>query len=126
MKKLVTLIIAFTAAGLSEAAMAYVGPGAGLSLLGALWGLVLALAAALAFVILWPLRRYRRRRADAGEGAYAEARDQEFQPDRRQRRDERRPQDAGPWPSRSAADDPEHPWLPSKAESKRRASAGRN
>ena len=41
---------------------AYVGPGAGLSLLGALWALVVAVFAAVAFVVLWPLRRAMRRR----------------------------------------------------------------
>ncbi len=45
----------------SDAALAYVGPGAGLSLLGALWGLLLAVASAIGFVIVWPLRRARRR-----------------------------------------------------------------
>ena len=45
------------------AAQAYVGPGAGLSLLGALWGVVAAVAAALLFVLTWPLRRMRRRPA---------------------------------------------------------------
>jgi membrane protein implicated in regulation of membrane protease activity len=45
-------------------AAAYIGPGAGLSLLGAFWGLLLAVGAALGFVILWPLRRmFRRDRA---------------------------------------------------------------
>ena len=39
-------------------AAAYVGPGAGLSLLGALWGVVIAVGAALGFIILWPLRRF--------------------------------------------------------------------
>lgn len=42
-------------------ASAYVGPGAGLSLLGALWGLLLAVGAALLFVILWPVRQLRKR-----------------------------------------------------------------
>lgn len=46
----------------SDAALAYVGPGAGLSLLGALWGLLIAVGAALGFLLLWPLRRARRRR----------------------------------------------------------------
>lgn len=46
-------------------AHAYVGPGAGLSLLGALWGLVVAVAAAVGFVLLWPLRRAMRRRRTA-------------------------------------------------------------
>ena len=47
--------------GVVHTAAAYVGPGAGLSLLGALWGLLLAVGAALAFLILWPLRRLRQR-----------------------------------------------------------------
>ena len=47
-------------------AAAYIGPGAGLSLLGAFWGLLLAVGAALGFVILWPLRRlFRRNREKA-------------------------------------------------------------
>lgn len=44
-------------------AQAYVGPGAGLSLLGALWGVAAALVAALAFVVIWPLRRMIARRS---------------------------------------------------------------
>ena len=52
-----------------ETAQAYVGPGAGLSLLGALWGLLAALVAAVAFVLLWPIRRRRRRRAEAARAA---------------------------------------------------------
>jgi membrane protein implicated in regulation of membrane protease activity len=43
-------------------AFAYVGPGAGLTLLGALWGLVLAVVMSVGFVILWPFRRLMRRR----------------------------------------------------------------
>jgi len=73
MKTATTFVLVLTMA-LSEAALAYVGPGAGLSLLGALWGLLLAIGTALAFVIVWPLRRARRRArerqqigADAGE-----------------------------------------------------------
>ena len=56
-------LAAACAALVSQTAAAYVGPGAGLSLLGALWGLLLAIGAALAFVLLWPLRRYLKRRA---------------------------------------------------------------
>ena len=48
-------------AGAALPAAAYIGPGAGLSLLGAFWGLLLAVVAALGFVILWPLRRFFRR-----------------------------------------------------------------
>jgi len=46
-----------------ETAVAYVGPGAGLSLLSALWALVLALVTAIVFVLAYPLRRLLRRRS---------------------------------------------------------------
>lgn len=46
-----------------ETAAAYVGPGAGLSLLSALWALVLALVTAAVFVVAYPLRRFLRRRS---------------------------------------------------------------
>jgi hypothetical protein len=51
-------------------AAAYVGPGAGITMLGALWGLVVAVVAALGFLVMWPLRRYifRRKRAGAPGG----------------------------------------------------------
>ena len=52
-------------------AMAYVGPGAGLSLLGAFWGLAVAILAALAFVIVWPVRRLMRARRRPTEPATA-------------------------------------------------------
>jgi len=50
------------ALGAATPALAYVGPGAGLSLLGALWGVVVAILAALAFVVIWPVRQMIRRR----------------------------------------------------------------
>ncbi|MEM9387135.1 MAG: hypothetical protein AAGA68_18880 [Pseudomonadota bacterium] len=47
-------------------AHAYVGPGAGLSLLGALWGLLVAVVAAVGFIVFWPIRKMlRTARADA-------------------------------------------------------------
>ena len=74
MKATISMVIAMLAALVSGTALAYVGPGAGLTLLGALWGLVLAIGAALAFVVLWPLRQWRKRAraeraaAQGGEG----------------------------------------------------------
>lgn len=46
----------------STPALGYVGPGAGLTLLSALWGLLVAVVAAMAFLVVWPIRRWRRRR----------------------------------------------------------------
>lgn len=60
---LACLAVAIAILGSAAPAAAYVGPGAGLSLVGAFWGLLVAIFAAFAFVILWPIRRlYRRRR----------------------------------------------------------------
>jgi membrane protein implicated in regulation of membrane protease activity len=61
MKFLVVLAVAvLTLSALP--ALAYVGPGAGLSLLGAFWALLVAVLAALAFVVLYPIRRLLRGR----------------------------------------------------------------
>jgi len=46
-------------------ALAYFGPGAGLSLLGALWALLAAVATALFFVVAWPIRKALRHRRAA-------------------------------------------------------------
>ncbi len=59
-----TLLFAISASAAALAAspaLAYVGPGAGLTLLGALWGLIAAVVVSLGFVLLWPLRRMMRR-----------------------------------------------------------------
>ena len=71
MRALIPVLVAAAAltAGWAEPAAAYVGPGAGLSLLGAFWGLVLAVVAALGFVILWPVRRMLKRRRANGTAA---------------------------------------------------------
>ncbi len=45
---------------------AYVGPGAGLSLVGSLIGLAAAFFAALGAVLLWPFRRWLKRRKSTG------------------------------------------------------------
>jgi hypothetical protein len=50
--------------------IAYVGPGIGVGLLAALVGVLAALGSALLFVILWPLRLWRRKaRQRAGTDA---------------------------------------------------------
>jgi hypothetical protein len=66
---LILRIVAATAlTGLAaEPAWAYVGPGAGLSLLAAFWTLLMAVLTAIGFLVVWPLRRRLRRakRVDA-------------------------------------------------------------
>ena len=44
-----------------DSVLGYIGPGAGLGMIGALIGLALAVISALAFVVLWPLRMLRRK-----------------------------------------------------------------
>jgi hypothetical protein len=55
--------------GAASPVAAYVGPGAGLSLVGAFWGLLVAIFAALAFVVAWPVRQLLKRRRGAPAGA---------------------------------------------------------
>ena len=51
------VVMAALTATAGEPAWAYVGPGAGLSLLGAFWTLLMAVFAATAFLVQWPVRR---------------------------------------------------------------------
>ena len=46
---------------LSGPAMAYIGPGAGITMLGALWGVVVAVLLAIGAVLFWPIRALLRR-----------------------------------------------------------------
>jgi len=62
MKKCIALIILMVTLSAPTAAFAYVGPGAGLSLLGALWALLAAVATAIFFVVAWPIRKMMRNR----------------------------------------------------------------
>ncbi|MGH6899168.1 MAG: hypothetical protein ACREJ5_21895 [Geminicoccaceae bacterium] len=64
---------------LATPAFAYIGPGAGITVLGALWGVVVAVVLAVVALVLWPLRvLFRRRRkgarpADTSASVEAEA-----------------------------------------------------
>jgi len=53
---------------LSSPAMAYIGPGAGISVLGSLLGIVVTIVVAIGAIIMWPLRKMlKKKRANAAE-----------------------------------------------------------
>ena len=65
MHRSVALLIIAASLGVlwSAPALAYIGPGAGITMLGALWGVVVAIVLAIGAVLLWPIRiLFRRRR----------------------------------------------------------------
>jgi membrane protein implicated in regulation of membrane protease activity len=70
MKNILRIFVCLAVALLPLAAEAYVGPGAGLSLLGALWALLIAVGTAVVFVVAWPIRRVMRRRSKAVVSAH--------------------------------------------------------
>lgn len=49
-------LLALAAILLGSPAQAYIGPGAGITMLGALWGVIAAIGVALFSLVLWPLR----------------------------------------------------------------------
>jgi hypothetical protein len=56
-KRLSAIIMAAIAGVLLPGlAAAYVGPGAGISMLGALWGLIVGVVMALGVILFWPIR----------------------------------------------------------------------
>jgi hypothetical protein len=59
----------------AQPAAAYIGPGAGITMLGALWGVVVAVALALGAVLFWPIRILLRKRRQAQAPAGAVVRD---------------------------------------------------
>ena len=69
MRRSIAAVVLAAAVTLPTAALAYVGPGAGLSLLGALWAFVAALGIALIMVAAWPVRRMLRRRRERDAAA---------------------------------------------------------
>jgi membrane protein implicated in regulation of membrane protease activity len=65
-----TLVVALlTTAG---PALAYFGPGAGITMLTALWGVILAVLLAVAAILAGPVRALLRRRRRGAEGEAAE------------------------------------------------------
>ena len=74
-------VIASLAALWSAAATAYIGPGAGITVLGALWGVIVAIVLTIGAVVLWPfrvlLRRRRKRSANSADAMTAETREAE-------------------------------------------------
>ncbi len=57
---------------LSAPAMAYIGPGAGITMLGALWGVIVAVVLALGAVLFWPIRALLRRRKAGPAAVHAQ------------------------------------------------------
>jgi hypothetical protein len=62
---------ALAASAAATPALAYIGPGAGITMLGALWGVVAAVALALGAVLFWPVRALLRRRGRPAAAAAA-------------------------------------------------------
>ena len=67
MLKLILFIFAIAFVLQDVPAGAYVGPGAGLTMLGALWAVIAAVALVLVGIIIWPVRLYLRRCKAAAE-----------------------------------------------------------
>ena len=52
-------------------ASAYVGPGAGITMLGALWGLIVGIVMAVGVILFWPIRMMLRKSREKKAGAEA-------------------------------------------------------
>ncbi len=64
--RLAVLVPAVLLALHAAPAMAYIGPGAGITMLSALWGVIVAIALAIGAVLFWPIRALLRRRRKNG------------------------------------------------------------
>lgn len=53
---------------LSTPAMAYIGPGAGISVLGSLLGILATIVVAIGAIVMWPLRKALKKRRQASSG----------------------------------------------------------
>jgi hypothetical protein len=72
---ILTLAAAALVASWTEPAAAYIGPGAGITMLGALWGVIVAIALAVGAVLFWPIRILLRKRRKPAAAAPAVASD---------------------------------------------------
>ena len=63
--KMLFAVAVASCAVLPTPALAYVGPGAGITMLGALWAVIAGIVLALAGIMIWPIRAYLRRRKQA-------------------------------------------------------------
>jgi hypothetical protein len=61
MRKLPLLIACLCLISAATPAFAYIGPGAGITMLGALWGVIVAVALAVGAVLFYPIRVIMRR-----------------------------------------------------------------
>lgn len=59
-------------------ALAYFGPGAGVTMMGALWAVLAAVFVALGTILFWPIRTYFRRRRKAAEAAASSVLDEQI------------------------------------------------
>lgn len=64
--KILALLLLLT---VSPTVLAYIGPGAGISVLGSLLGILGTIVLAIGAIILWPLRKLIKRRKLARQGA---------------------------------------------------------
>lgn len=74
MRTLPLLVASLCLVAAATPAAAYIGPGAGITMLGALWGVLVAVFLAVGAVLFYPIRvmlRRRKRPAQAGAGAAA-------------------------------------------------------
>ena len=81
----------------SAPALAYIGPGAGVTVLGALWGVIVAIALTIGAVVLWPFRvLLRRRRKNSAKSPNAKVSDTgEAQENKTQKNDTSPPGNSG-------------------------------
>ena len=69
MRKSISILIAIAGSLTAGSAAAYVGPGAGISVLGALWGLIVGIVMALGVILFWPIRMMIRKNKAKKEAA---------------------------------------------------------